>query len=461
MKKKMMKWLALCLIMVLTVMAVGCTKTDKPTEPNATEDHGSDQSASQETKTPTSDIPTTESSDETPATDHTGEVDPSESEAPTGPEENPYEGMELPEEMLPGGIVYDVDHQYLYGVGYVDDQMNNRVTVDQAVYLIKSLGSRSVRVWSNCVENSHKLKDWYVPRLHELAKKLKDAGIQVIFTFYQWESPEGTWTYIPRRNLTEGSNYMIALKNWEDMISMVVKEFPEIDYWELGNEWNHTGAINPTDYKADGSGGPAFTYEEKADITTDLILRTMRAARKAGSNATMLLPAMAPSDGMDGIAMTSYLDRIYKNIESGDWGSTNPRDFFDALAWHPYLQSMPDVEWVSNNNRVYQVAIEHGDAGIPVYLTELGFPDGGNPKADAEQANYLVAAYDLIQKYMPYVESLHYYRMFTDSSRVSDTYGLINQPEDGFGPKAKGLAYQKMTGGKGDLYKFYLPLDED
>lgn len=454
--KTWMKWIGIVLaVAMLAAAVIGCAgQNDNSSEEPKTESRDTETKDHGETVKPSENV-SEEPGTETPSGDD--ETSPAE----TG-EEDKYANLELPEVMLPEGITYDVNHTYFYGVGYVDDQMYNRVTVDQAVYLIKSLGSRSVRVWANCCEDSHHLKDWYVQRLHDLAGKLKASGIQVIFTFYFWESPVSTFTYIPRRDLTAGSNYMKALQNWEDMTYMVIKEFPEIDYWELGNEWNHDGAINPSDYKQDGSGGPAFTYEEKADISTDLIQRTMKSARRAGSKARMLLPAMAPSDGMDGIAMTSYLERIYQNIESGEWGTTNRSDFFDALAWHPYIGSrMPDLEWVSNNNRLYKVAIDHGDAGIPVYLTELGFPDGGNPRADEEQSKYLVAAYDLIKKYMPYVESLHYYRMFTDSSRGSDTYGLINQPEDGFGPKAKGLAYQKMTGGTGDLSKFYMPLEDE
>ena len=172
---------------------------------------------------------------------------------------------------------------------------------------------------------------------------------------------------------------------------------------------------------------------------------------------------MAPSDGMDGVAMSDWLEYFYQVIEKGETvsGSTNPRDFFDALAWHPYLVAEPDMEWVENNNRLYQIAVDHGDAGIKVFLTEYGFPDGGNSRADATQAQWMVKAYELVRRYMPYVESLHYYRLFTDTSRGADLYGLMHQPEDGFGSKAKGEAYKEMAGGQGDLNKFYMPLYEE
>lgn len=453
MKKHFAKILSLLLALV---MVCGCFAACK----RGGEESGAESGTQQESKADSESKSAQDSKKDSTESQGTS----GESGTPAGDESGTESGEEsdipMPEVVLPSGIVYNVDHQYFYGVGYVEDQMNNRVTVDQAVYLIKSLGCRSVRIWADCVVNSHKLEQWRVDRLHDLIGQLQSAGIQCIFLYYRFESPEAPYmsTFLPDRGT---ANYEVALKNWGDMVAMVAKEFPEVKYWELGNEWNHTGALNPIGWTEDGTGHEPFTLKEKADISTDLIQITMQKLRAAGNNGTVLLPAMAPSDGMDGIAMTQYLEYIYENIESGDWGTTNPRDFFDALAWHPYEVKDPDLDWVSNNNRIYNVAIEHGDGGIKVFLTEYGFPDGGNARADAQQAEWMVHAYKLIQEYMPYVESMHYYRMFTDTSRGADLYGLINQPEDGFGPKNKGLAYQQMTGGTGDLWAFYLPLDED
>jgi len=46
--------------------------------------------------------------------------------------------------------------------------------------------------------------------------------------------------------------------------------------------------------------------------------------------------------------------------------------------------------------------------------------------------------------------------MFNDGE---DLYGLMYEPKDGFGPKAKGLAFQKAAGGTGDLEKYMLKSD--
>ena len=372
-------------------------------------------------------------------------------------------GTKSTSQQLPKGIKYEADPRYLYGVGYVEDQMNNRVQVHQAAYIIKSLGARSVRVWvSGAMLNSTTFVQWQVERLHNLVDSLQSSGIQVIFNFMGFEPyGGGDWTSVPLRDTTPDSNYMKTLDAFELKCKTIAAEFPEVKFWEIGNEWNHDPFLHPVGWKEDGTGTPAFTIKEKADITTDLMARIVKGVRAGGNDGLIIMPAMAPVDGMDGISMTGYLEHIYKNIKSGNFGSTNARDYFGALAWHPYFVGEPDQNWVNNNHRLHKIASNYGDGHLKTFLTEYGFPDGGNPRADAQQAEWMVKGYELVKTQMPYVESMHYYRLFTDTSRGADLYGLIHQPEDGFGPKAKGLGFQKMAGGLGDLSRFFMPLDHE
>ena len=149
------------------------------------------------------------------------------------------------------------------------------------------------------------------------------------------------------------------------------------------------------------------------------------------------------------------LERVYTNIESDKFGSTETDDFFEALAWHPYSPfACPDQAWVDANNRLYDIAIAHGDKGKKVFLTEVGFPDGKNVTTDKSQAAWIGIMYNLVKEQMPYVESLHYYRLFNDGD--NDLYGLFYEPKDGFGPKEKGKAFQAAAGGTGDLGKYVI-----
>ncbi len=457
----------LSILMVLCLFAsllAGCTEPAEDTKPTVTDPVVTDPTVTDPTETDPTEPTETEPTDPT-ETDPTDPTETEPTEPPTEPTEPPVENPPAVNITMPTpgpDGKFDAETEYIFGVGYVEDQMNNRVSVDQAVYLIRSLGVRSVRVWSNCMTDSRTFVDWRVERLHELVDKLEAADIQVIFQISGFESPElgGLTTWIPARDLTEGSSYLTAVNNFYTLANNMATEFPEVDYWEIGNEWNHNPFMHPIGWAEDGTGTPSFTMEEKAMISADLMYAAYKGIRDAGNQGLVISPAMAPVDGMEGVSMSDWLELVYQCIESGETyaGSTNKRDFFDAIAWHPYMVAEPDLEWVKNNNRLYDIAVKHGDAGIKVFLTEYGFPDNGNNRADATQAQWMVKGYELVRRYMPYVESMHYYRLFTDTSRGNDTYGLIHQPEDGFGPKAKGEAYQEMAGGKGDLWMFYMPL---
>lgn len=433
--------------------------TTEPTEPAPTETEPTEPEPT-ETE-PTEPEPTeTEPTEPEPPVTEPPATTPPVTEPPVNEPSDGVLNIVMPEPGADG--TFQADTQYIFGVGYVEDQMNNRVSVDQAVYLIRSLGVRSVRIWSGV--NSLPAEQWRIDRLHDLINKLHAADIQVLMFFYGFEFTGGGWMSMPYPDAAEGSLYREALDNFYKKAKFLAEEFPEVKYWEVGNEWNHNPFLHPIDWTEDGTGAPPFTMYEKARISADLMNAAMQGLRDGGSEAVVIAPAMAPVDGMDGVSMSDWLEYLYEIIEKGETvsGSTNPRDYFDALAWHPYIGSAePSMEWVENNNRLYKIAVDHGDAGIKVFLTEAGFNDGGNNRADATQAEWMVTMYELVRRYMPYVESLHYYRLFTDTSRGADLYGLIHQPEDGFGPKAKGLAYQKMAGGKGDLWKFYMAIYEE
>ena len=48
---------------------------------------------------------------------------------------------------------------------------------------------------------------------------------------------------------------------------------------------------------------------------------------------------------------------------------------------------------------------------------------------------------------------MHYYRLFNDGC---EGYGLFHEPRDGFGPTAKGTAFQKLSGATADLSRYVI-----
>ena len=95
---------------------------------------------------------------------------------------------------------------------------------------------------------------------------------------------------------------------------------------------------------------------------------------------------------MYGVAWT--LDKVYSRIKSGKFRSANTDDYFDLVAWHPYVFTNrdvldadlfldvdePDQLWKSYNDAAYKVMKKYGDGHKQVLLTESGFTDCGNPE---------------------------------------------------------------------------------
>ena len=351
-----------------------------------------------------------------------------------------------------------VNPELLHGVCYVHYLMKNRVTIDEVTDLIASLGAKSVRSWNHSILFSYDYKTIdknLTAPYHELYRVMKEKGVEQIIGMdhfhYLPDNPGVMTTHVPYRDKTPGSDYMVFLDSYEAMWKALAAEFPEIDYWEMGNEMNHDPFLNPIGY-TDGSNGVApFSLMEKADITTDMMFYASRGIKAANPDAVTILPGMAPVDGIYGVMMEHYLERIYQNIESGEYGSTNTDDFFEALAWHLYANSRPDKDWVEVNQRLYAIAQKHGDDGKKVYLTEVGFPDSGKQEMDETQGEWVKEMYRLAAEELPFVESIHYYRLFNDGA---ESYGLMQDPSAGFASKAKGEAYQQSAGGTGDLNRF-------
>lgn len=353
---------------------------------------------------------------------------------------------------------YQADQKYLYGVGYVHYSMGMKMTMSEAIGTIKALGAKSVRSWHNAyltMSDYKTINPTSAAEYHTLYAEMRKNGVeQIIAVSHYWYTP-GKETIaamdIPVRDLTPGSEYMKFLEMYQATWKALSAEFPEVDGWEMGNEMNHDPFLHPMGYTG-LSGSPVFTTEEKADITTDMIYYASKGISEGNPKAIAIMPAIAPASGsMNGDPERAYLTRIYENIKSGKWGSTNTNDFFEALSWHPYYHSCPDELWVLQQQSLHDIAANYGDGNKKVFFTEMGFADGGNASTDYKHYDWVIAAYDLIAKEMPWVESCHYYRLFDDGP---DLYGLMNEPCKGFTAKEKGKAFQYIAGGKGDLDQY-------
>ncbi len=384
----------------------------------------------------------------------------------------------------------------LFGVGepLVQRERDQGIPADAYVDLITGLGCRAYRSWMHITEI---LDDPVTPNKkaveqhRRLLKRLQEADIEVTGMSHEWFLPEGciqkSGHAMPKRDLTAGSLYMKALsmleQSWETMASL----FPEVAIWEVGNEWNLNAFLHPDGFLQTDMTHP-FSPDEKYDIALDMMYVSARGIRKGNPKAKVasFSPALstpALGGGMPDFFPVMYgvawaLDQLYSRIKGGKTWSTDPDDFFDIVAWHPYVFTTkevpdkdlfldveePDTLWRDYNDAAYRVMRKYGDGDKQVILTEAGFTDCGNKEWEQRYAGYN----QKIMKYaeeMPYVRTLHNFRLLNENAMlrragIEDNqiggltevyFGLFTDPEDGCQPRARAKAIQKMTGAKADL----------
>ena len=393
-----------------------------------------------------------------------------------------------------------------YGVGEPLIQRQRDQGIDAAAYLdlVTGLGCRSLRSWMHLTEllRDPKTPDPEQVALHRrLLNRARELDIEVTAMSHEWFLPAGckqrSGHAMPPRDLTSGSLYMQALgmleQSWYTMVSL----FPQVDIWEVGNEWNLNAFLHPDGFLDSDMSHP-FTADEKADIAVDMMYFSARGIRRANPRAKVasFSPALStPGLGGDmpdflpvmyGVAWT--LDKIYRRIKSGNFWSTDPDDYFDLVAWHPYVFTNrevasdadlflnvqePDELWRSFNDAAYKVMKKYGDGHKQVLLTETGFTDCGDKERERRYAGYTQKLLGIAAE-LPYVRTLHNFRLLNENAMLRRTgiennqiggltevyFGLFSDPEDGCQPRARALAIQKMTGSQADLARIGRQLTE-
>ncbi len=385
-----------------------------------------------------------------------------------------------------------------FGIGEPLIQRQHDQGIDAPSYLslVKALGCNAYRSWMHITDL---LLDPVTPKeeevkLHKaLLQKAAELDIEVTAMSHEWFLPEGclqrSGHAMPARDLTPGSLYMQALEMLETSWYTMAKTFPEVKIWEVGNEWNLNAFLHPDGFLASDMSKP-FSADEKMDIAVDMMYFAARGIRRAnpGAKVASFSPALStPGLGGDmpdflpvmyGVAWT--LDKIYQRIVSGNFWSDDPDDYFDILAWHPYVftnEDVPDADlflnvdepdqlWKSFNDAAYKVMKKYGDGHKQAILTEAGFTDLGDPVLEERYAEYNKKLLQIASE-LPYVRTLHNFRLLNENAMLkrggieenqigglTEVYfGIFTDPEEGVKPRKRAYAIREMTGSTADLVK--------
>ena len=360
------------------------------------------------------------------------------------------------------GSTLEVDRDLFYGICYCayEAQVWHGRDVSREIKAMEELGARTFRLWmcSNYImDDPQTLKNDDVEIMKKIIADAQGRGIQVIGMNNAWFSGSNDYMAVPMRNLTEGSNYEKFLLNYEETWYQMASEFPEITIWEIGNEWNNDVFLHPYEYE---SSGLIYTFSEKADITTDMLYYASKGIHRANPEALTVLGGLVDIYEKGFGNAKNFLEKIYTNIESGKWPSKNPDDYFQVAAWHPYNHSgAPNDAWVQHQKDIYQVILDHEGHDKVVLFTELGLSDYGNAETDTGQKDDVTTTLTLVKDELPFVQSVHWFRMFDEASAsswggaIETGFGLFTEPDKNgnFTMKSKGEAYSEMSKGRGNF----------
>ncbi len=325
-----------------------------------------------------------------------------------------------------------------------------------------------------------------IEQYHEYLDMLKDNGITNILTQSTWalqlDNASPSKISYPRPG---ADDYLPFMEQVEECYKLLAAEFPQITYWQCGNEPNADFYCNPLD------GGANYTMSEKAEIITDLMYYARKGVKASNPNAGLVMPGLCDQKP------DMFLQLMYDHIASGykpegETKSTDSDDYFDVLAWHPYNYSdaptpdySADSDFIATQQNRYQIAIDNGDEGKKVFFDEFGFTHRGTVWNSAgmtseelmqAQENCLVEALESIYENLPFVETVHVFRMFDWDNATSDlaiqsgateieaTFGLFTSPgqnAQSLGPQPKQAALNlfKLINGEGadtsPLYEYF------
>jgi len=385
-----------------------------------------------------------------------------------GKTEDPYKNVDK-------SLLYGLDEPISEGTPIGDNYEVSQVngfSLDATVHFVSALGAKSFRfrIPQTFLTTPYQYSESGYNYFKGAISKFKQAGVTnlignaCLFPQYTAFHPDSA-SSAPRPNDPAYGEWLQAVSDmWEKLAEL----FPEITKWEVGNEYNSNTFFHPNGYKSiagslqEGSNG--FTAEEQFTVVTDYMYYASKGLKKGNPNAKCVMPGLAPLNGSF-LSVEYFLADVYDYIKSGkapygETKSTDPDDYFDYLCWHPYGEA--DENWLRNNDKIYQVAIDNGDEGKPVIFTEFGYTDGGVSDKEDVQIEYLRQAFEYMKNEMKYLETCCEFRLYTCAfaanwGGVGEVYfGCIAETSGAKGPSPRPKAYaiQQIFGGTGDLTKY-------
>jgi hypothetical protein len=272
------------------------------------------------------------------------------------------------------------------------------------------------------------------------------------------------WVSIPDP-ATEPEVYIEFLELIEDIYTLLAEAFPDINYFEVGNELN---APNGHNLSKNGFLGNAsvednapyiFTSSEIAAISADICYYANRGIKAVNPRGMVVAPSLFYMDNIKE-ETKEHFEFFYKHITSGKLPScridnngnrtlpvdVEPDHYFEYLNWHPYLYEKHTLDWLDFWESMYRIALDYGDTDKKVLCTEFGYYDSFLERREESIADACVPAIKALTERIPAIESIYIFRMFNwttagaDIAAAEKSFGIFDSPLQPNGVRPKPVA---------------------
>lgn len=366
----------------------------------------------------------------------------------------------------------------LYGICYepeVRTEVSESFNLQRDVKLLKNLGVTSMRLWVQAtvyLRSPTSVNKEKCDELHKIISAFQAAGITITAVSHSNFNSGSNKSGKPARDISDGSYYLKWLNDYYQSFKTLAKEFPEITQWEIDNETNNV------DFMKNTVGESLYDQDDMAEITADMLYYASRGIHEGNKNAKSVMGGLV---GLYNGKIQTFLQKLYAKIKSGEFGyfygqedksqaSKNPDDYFEIACWHPYAEGVFSQKlFKEKNDDIYNVILENEGKHKKVIFSEVGFSN--QTFKEKVSAKYITQMFEIIVQEMPYVESVHYYKMFDYAdpqkywTKTISRYGLFYDPVASRkynnnetadivvagNAKPAAYAFQQAAGGSGQL----------
>jgi hypothetical protein len=244
----------------------------------------------------------------------------------------------------------------------------SQTDTDKAMGLLKDAGVDTIRIlipWAG-VEPADDTYDWTA--VDRMVNSANAKGIKVLAVLNS--TPD--WAAVP--NQPPLSGHPADLDAFEDYVSEVATRYKgKVADYEIWNEPNYDLFWAP---------------EPDAAQYTALLKVAYTAIKAADPNATVIAASVASAAEVPGgpvINPVTYLSQMYAAGAGG---------YFDAIAYHPYLYSVPFSAGeghagvpITQAEQLHALMVANGDGNKKIWATEYGQPS--SEFSEANQAAYI------------------------------------------------------------------------